>query len=58
MGYCKGEMMNMEVDGKGCICIEVIVFLCGLIGFCLEFLIMIFGIGIMILSFLYYGLMK
>lgn len=51
-------MVDMVFDGKGCVCMDFIVFFCGFIGFCFEFLIMMFGIGIMNFMFFYYGELK
>lgn len=48
----------MVLDGKGCMCLDYIILVCGLIGFWNIFLIMIFGIGILIFIFSYYGLIK
>ena len=47
MGYRKGELTNMEVDGKGHIRIEAVVPSRGLIGFRSEFLTITSGTGIM-----------
>jgi GTP-binding protein len=58
MGYRKGEMTNMEVDGKGRIRIEAVVPSRGLIGFRSEFLTITSGTGIMTSSFSHYGLVK
>src|SRR5690606_3973027 len=58
MGSRKGEMTNMEVDGKGRIRIEATVPSRGLIGFRSEFMTMTSGTGIMTSSFSHYGLMK
>ena len=58
MGNRKGEMTNMEVDGKGRIRIEATVPSRGLIGFRSEFLTMTSGTGIMTSSFSHYGPMK
>lgn len=58
MGNRKGELTNMEVDGKGRIRIEAIVPSRGLIGFRSEFLTMTSGTGIMTSSFSHYGLTK
>ncbi|MDN5512917.1 translational GTPase TypA [Acinetobacter sp.] len=58
MGHRKGEMTNMEVDGKGRIRIEATVPSRGLIGFRSEFLTMTSGTGIMTSSFSHYGPMK
>lgn len=55
MGNRKGELTNMEVDGKGRIRIEAIVPSRGLIGFRSEFLTMTSGTGIMTSSFSHYG---
>ena len=55
MGFRKGEMTNMEVDGKGRIRIEATVPSRGLIGFRSEFLTMTSGTGIMTSSFSHYG---
>ena len=58
MGYRKGELTNMEVDGKGRIRIEAIVPSRGLIGFRSEFLTITSGTGIMTSSFSQYGPVK
>ena len=58
MGYRKGELTNMEVDGKGRIRIEAVVPSRGLIGFRSEFLTITSGTGIMTSSFTHYGLVK
>ncbi len=58
MGHRKGEMTNMEVDGKGRIRIEATVPSRGLIGFRSEFMTMTSGTGIMTSSFSHYGPMK
>ena len=55
MGNRRGEMTNMEVDGKGRIRIEATVPSRGLIGFRSEFLTMTSGSGIMTSSFSHYG---
>ena len=58
MGYRKGEMTNMVLDGKGRIRIEATVPSRGLIGFRSEFLTMTSGTGIMTSSFSHYGPVK
>lgn len=58
MGNRKGEMTNMEVDGKGRMRIEAIVPSRGLIGFRSEFLTLTSGTGIMTSSFSHYGAVK
>ena len=58
MGYRKGELTNMEVDGKERIRIEAVVPSRGLIGFRSEFLTITSGTGIMTSSFSHYGLVK
>lgn len=58
MGNRKGEMTNMEVDGKGRMRIEATVPSRGLIGFRSEFLTLTSGTGIMTSSFSHYGAMK
>ncbi|OBX60397.1 GTP-binding protein TypA [Moraxella osloensis] len=58
MGYRKGELTNMEVDGKGRIRIEAVVPSRGLIGFRSEFLTITSGTGIMTSSFSHYGPIK
>lgn len=58
MGYRKGEMTNMEIDGKGRIRIEAVVPSRGLIGFRSEFLTITSGTGIMTSSFSHYGPVK
>lgn len=58
MGNRKGELTNMEVDGKGRIRIEATVPSRGLIGFRSAFLTMTSGTGIMTSSFSHYGPIK
>ncbi|TWV82393.1 translational GTPase TypA [Moraxella sp. VT-16-12] len=58
MGNRKGEMTNMEVDGKGRMRIEATVPSRGLIGFRSEFLTLTSGTGIMTSSFSHYGAVK
>lgn len=58
MGNRKGELTNMEVDGKGRIRIEATVPSRGLIGFRSAFLTMTSGTGIMTSSFSHYGPVK
>jgi len=58
MGYRKGDMTNMVLDGKGRIRIEATVPSRGLIGFRSEFLTMTSGTGIMTSSFSHYGPVK
>src|SRR5574344_2232771 len=58
MGNRKGEMTNMEVDGKGRIRLAATVPSRGLIGFRSEFMTMTSGTGIMTSSFSHYGPMK
>ncbi|XID75408.1 translational GTPase TypA [Alkanindiges sp. WGS2144] len=55
MGNRRGELTNMEVDGKGRIRIEATVPSRGLIGFRSEFMTMTSGTGIMTSSFSHYG---
>ncbi len=55
VGMRRGEMTNMEVDGKGRTRIEAIVPSRGLIGFRSEFLTMTSGTGILTSSFSHYG---
>ncbi|USZ15683.1 translational GTPase TypA [Moraxella sp. FZLJ2107] len=55
MGNRKGDLTNMEVDGKGRIRIEATVPSRGLIGFRSAFLTMTSGTGIMTSSFSHYG---
>lgn len=55
MGNRKGEMTNMEVDGKGRMRIEATVPSRGLIGFRSEFMTLTSGTGIMTSSFSHYG---
>lgn len=55
MGNRRGELTNMEVDGKGRIRIEATVPSRGLIGFRSDFLTMTSGSGIMTSSFSHYG---
>lgn len=54
LGECKGDLKNMNLDGKGCVCFDYVILSCGLIGFCFEFMIMIFGIGLLYFIFSYY----
>ncbi len=58
MGNRKGDLSNMEVDGKGRIRIEATVPSRGLIGFRSAFLTMTSGTGIMTSSFSHYGEVK
>lgn len=58
MGNRKGELTNMEVDGKGRMRIEAVVPSRGLIGFRSAFLTMTSGTGIMTSSFSHYGEIK
>lgn len=58
MGNRKGELTNMEVDGKGRMRIEAVVPSRGLIGFRSAFLTMTSGTGIMTSSFSHYGEVK
>ncbi|OOS06624.1 GTP-binding protein [Moraxella cuniculi DSM 21768] len=58
MGNRKGDLTNMEVDGKGRIRIEATVPSRGLIGFRSAFLTMTSGTGIMTSSFSHYGAAK
>ncbi len=58
MGNRKGELTNMEVDGKGRMRIEATVPSRGLIGFRSAFLTMTSGTGIMTSSFSHYGEVK
>ncbi len=58
MGLRRGELTNMEVDGKGRIRIEAIVPSRGLIGFRSEFLTITSGTGIMTSSFSHYAKAK
>jgi GTP-binding protein len=58
MGLRKGEITNIEVDGKGRMRIEAIVPSRGLIGFRSDFLTMTSGTGIMTSSFSHYGPVK
>lgn len=58
MGNRKGDLTNMEVDGKGRIRIEATVPSRGLIGFRSAFLTMTSGTGIMTSSFSHYGAIK
>ena len=55
MGNRRGDLTNMEVDGKGRIRIEATVPSRGLIGFRSDFLTMTSGSGIMTSSFSHYG---
>lgn len=55
MGHRKGDVTNMEPDGKGRIRIEATIPARGLIGFRSEFLTMTSGTGIMTSSFSHYG---
>ncbi len=58
MGLRKGEITNIEMDGKGRMRIEAIVPSRGLIGFRSDFLTMTSGTGIMTSSFAHYGPVK
>ena len=58
VGLRKGEMTNMELDGKGRMRIEATVPARGLIGFRSEFLTLTSGSGIMTSSFSHYGPQK
>ena len=58
VGLRKGEMTNMELDGKGRMRIEAVVPARGLIGFRSEFLTLTSGTGIMTSSFSHYGPQK
>ena len=58
VGLRKGEMTNMELDGKGRMRIEAVMPARGLIGFRSEFLTLTSGTGIMTSSFSHYGPQK
>ncbi len=58
VGLRKGEMTNMELDGKGRMRIEAVMPSRGLIGFRSEFLTMTSGTGILTSSFSHYGAQK
>ncbi len=58
MGLRKGEMTNMEPDGKGRVKLEFIIPSRGLIGFRGQFLTMTSGSGIMTSIFDHYGTVK
>ncbi|WP_201533677.1 translational GTPase TypA [Psychrobacter immobilis] len=58
IGLRKGEMTNMELDGKGRMRIEATMPARGLIGFRSEFLTLTSGSGIMTSSFSHYGPQK
>ncbi|HNC86433.1 MAG TPA: translational GTPase TypA [Agitococcus sp.] len=58
LGFRKGEMTDMVVDGKGRIRIDATVPSRGLIGFRSEFLTLTSGTGIMTSSFSHYAAMK
>ena len=58
VGLRKGEMTNMELDGKGRMRIEATIPARGLIGFRSEFLTLTSGSGIMTSSFSHYGPQK
>lgn len=58
VGLRKGEMTNMELDGKGRMRIEATMPARGLIGFRSEFLTLTSGTGIMTSSFSHYGPQK
>lgn len=58
VGLRKGEMTNMELDGKGRIRIEAIMPSRSLIGFRSEFMTMTSGTGILTSSFSHYGEQK
>lgn len=58
IGLRKGEMTNMELDGKGRMRIEAVMPARGLIGFRSEFMTMTSGTGILTSSFSHYGTQK
>lgn len=58
VGLRKGEMSNMELDGKGRMRIEAVMPARGLIGFRSEFMTMTSGTGILTSSFSHYGPQK
>ena len=58
LGFRKGEMTDMSVDGKGRVRIDATVPSRGLIGFRSEFLTLTSGTGIMTSSFSHYAPMK
>ena len=58
MGLRKGDVTNIEMDGKGRTRIEAIVPSRGLIGFRSDFLTMTSGSGIMTSTFSHYGELK
>lgn len=58
VGLRKGEMTNMELDGKGRMRIEAIMPARGLIGFRSDFMTMTSGTGILTSSFSHYGEQK
>lgn len=58
IGLRKGEMTNMELDGKGRMRIEAVMPARGLIGFRSEFMTMTSGTGILTSSFSHYGAQK
>lgn len=54
MGERKGDLKNMNLDGKGRVRFDYVILSRGLIGFRFEFMIMIFGIGLLYFIFSYY----
>lgn len=58
MGLRKGELKNMEVDGKGRVRLEYIIPARGLIGFRGEFLTMTSGTGLLYSTFSHYDAVK
>ncbi|PID64415.1 MAG: translational GTPase TypA, partial [Gammaproteobacteria bacterium] len=58
VGLRKGEMTNMELDGKGRMRIEAVMPARGLIGFRSDFMTMTSGTGILTSSFSHYGEQK
>lgn len=54
LGERKGDLKNMNLDGKGRVRFDYVILSRGLIGFRFEFMIMIFGIGLLYFIFSYY----
>lgn len=58
MGLRKGELKNMEIDGKGRVRLEYIIPSRGLIGFRGEFMTMTSGLGVLYSTFSHYDEVK
>lgn len=46
LGVWKGEMLDMMMIDNGLMCLIFMVFVCGMIGYIIEFMFMIWGYGI------------